>query len=87
MTEDSRPKRVVSYNQEAVLCPVCKKRIRLNNDGCLRVHFSGKMGSEKCMGSKAHPDKALPTIFIQDDDGSVPPVTIGTGVNLFSDQP
>lgn len=50
-----KPKRQVSYNQDAVLCPACTKRIRLNNSGRLRVHMSGKMGSDKCMGSNAEP--------------------------------
>jgi hypothetical protein len=50
-----KAKRQVSYNQNAVLCPACKKRIRLNNNGKLRVHISGKVGSDKCMGSNAEP--------------------------------
>lgn len=48
-----RPKRKVSYNQSAVLCPLCKKRIRLNNNGHIRIHVSGKVGSEKCGASNA----------------------------------
>lgn len=51
----TKVKRQVSYNQEAVLCPACKKRIRLNNNGKLRVHLAGKVGSDKCMGSNADP--------------------------------
>ena len=47
----TKTKRQVSYNQEAILCPMCKKRIRLNNDNYSRVHISGKAGSEKCPGS------------------------------------
>jgi hypothetical protein len=50
-----KTKRQVSYNEDAVLCPACKKRIRLNNDGHVRTHMSGKMGSGKCMGSNATP--------------------------------
>lgn len=49
------PKRKVSYNQKAVLCPVCTKRIRLNNSGRLRVHLVDKVGSDKCMGSNSDP--------------------------------
>lgn len=48
-------KRKVSYNPEAVLCPACKKRIRLNNNGRLRVHVFSKMGSMKCPNSDAEP--------------------------------
>jgi hypothetical protein len=47
------PKRQVSYNPKAVLCPFCTKRIRLNNDGRLRIHQSGRMGSGNCEGSGA----------------------------------
>jgi hypothetical protein len=54
MTEP-RPKRQVSYNESAILCPACNKRIRLNNNGRVRVHMSGKVGSDKCMGSNAVP--------------------------------
>jgi hypothetical protein len=46
-------KRQVSYNQEAILCPHCKKRIRLNNDGRVRKHVSGKAKSPECEGSDA----------------------------------
>lgn len=59
---DQKPKRQVSYNEDAVLCPACKKRIRLNNDGRVRTHMSGKMGSGKCMGSNAEP-LAQPVTF------------------------
>jgi hypothetical protein len=45
--------RKVSYNQEAILCPHCKKRIRLNNDGRVRKHVSGKAKSPECEGSDA----------------------------------
>jgi len=48
-----KPKRQVNYNQDVILCPVCKKRIRLNNNGRVRVHMSGKIGSSKCVGSDA----------------------------------
>lgn len=44
----TKTKRQVSYNPDAVLCPGCKKRIRLNNNGRIRVHVTGRMGSEKC---------------------------------------
>lgn len=50
-----KPKRQVSYNAEAILCPYCKKRIRLNNNGKARVHLSGKTGSERCAGSEVEP--------------------------------
>jgi uncharacterized protein YlaI len=50
-----KTKRKVNYNQEAVLCPVCKKRIRLNNNGRLRVHMVGKVGSEDCPESNTLP--------------------------------
>lgn len=50
-----KPKRQVSYNQDAVLCPLCKKRIRLNNNGRLRIHKSAKMGSPNCPGSDKKP--------------------------------
>ena len=49
------PKRQVSYNQKAVLCPACQKRIRLNNSGRVRIHLSAKTGFDKCMGSNADP--------------------------------
>lgn len=45
--------RKVSYNPEAILCPECKKRIRLNNDGRVRKHVSGKAKSPECKGSNA----------------------------------
>lgn len=48
-------KRQVKYNEDAILCPICKKRIRLNNDGRVRIHVSGKAGSSKCMGSNVEP--------------------------------
>lgn len=51
-----RPKRQVSYNPDAVLCPSCTKRIRLNNSGRLRVHMIGKVGSDPCPGSNAEPE-------------------------------
>lgn len=55
---DLKIKRQVSYNKEAVLCPDCKKRIRLNNDGRVRIHIIGKLGSEECPGSDARPGAA-----------------------------
>lgn len=55
--ELQRVKRRVSYNQEVTLCPDCKKRIRLNNDGRVRKHVSGKAGSPECRGSDAAPTK------------------------------
>jgi hypothetical protein len=48
-------KRQVSYNQDAVLCPECKKRIRLNNNGRVRIHIMGKLGSKECPGSDTQP--------------------------------
>lgn len=51
--ELQRVKRQVSYNQEAILCPHCTKRIRLNNNGRVRKHVSGKSGSPECEGSDA----------------------------------
>jgi len=55
MADDTKPKRAVKYNEDAVLCPACMKRIRLNNNGRVRTHMAGKMGSDKCMGSNANP--------------------------------
>lgn len=52
---EPKPKRQVSYNQRAVLCHACQKRIRLNNNGCLRLHVKDKAGSDKCVGSNAKP--------------------------------
>lgn len=51
----TKPKRQVKYNPEAVLCSTCKKRIRLNNNGRLRVHNVGKAGSERCESSNNYP--------------------------------
>ena|SRR5690348_611463 len=51
----AKPKRKVSYNQDVILCPDCKKRIRLNNDGRVRKHLKGKSGSYECPGSYASP--------------------------------
>ena len=48
-------KRQVSYNQDVILCPDCKKRIRLNNDGRVRKHVRGRSGSPECRGSYASP--------------------------------
>jgi hypothetical protein len=48
------PKREVHYNEQAVLCPTCTKRIRLNNSGRLRVHWVGKRGSATCKGSNCY---------------------------------
>lgn len=63
-TDDVRPKRKVSYNQAAVICPSCNKRIRLNNDGLMRVHVASKMGSEQCVGSASTvPQAALDSLF------------------------
>jgi hypothetical protein len=59
-----KPKRKVSYNQDVVLCSVCKKRIRLNNSGRLRLHVAGKIGSDKCVGSDAKP----PVVVLTDAD-------------------
>lgn len=53
--ELARVKRQVSYNQDVILCPDCKKRIRLNNDGRVRKHAKGKSGSYECPGSYASP--------------------------------
>ena len=53
-------KRQVSYNEDAVLCQQCRKRIRLNNNGRVRVHISGKAGSERCPGSDAIGDSVDP---------------------------
>ena len=50
-----KAKRKVSYNQEVILCPDCKKRIRVNNNGLVRKHSSGKTGSPECRGSNASP--------------------------------
>lgn len=50
---EQQSKRQVSYNQDAVLCKICKKRIRLNNNGRVRIHVFGKSGSDKCSGSNA----------------------------------
>jgi hypothetical protein len=50
-----KAKRKVSYNQDVVLCPICTKRIRLNNNGRLRIHVAGKVGSNKCVGSNSEP--------------------------------
>lgn len=50
----NRPKRQVKYNEEVILCK-CRKRIRLNNNGRVRVHSSGKAGSEKCEWSNLEP--------------------------------
>ncbi len=52
---DVKAKRKVSYNQEAVLCPICTKRIRLNNNGSLRVHVLKRAGSARCAGSMTMP--------------------------------
>ncbi len=55
---ETKTKRHVSYNQDAVLCPDCKKRIRLNNDGRIRAHVSGKAGSGRCQTSGTLADAA-----------------------------
>jgi len=52
---DQPPKRQVRYNEEAILCPTCKKRVRLNNNGLVRKHMSGRLGSPECKGSNADP--------------------------------
>lgn len=59
---ETKPKRKVSYNQEAVLCPSCTKRIRLNNDGRMRIHLVGKIGSPRCKGDNDFPRKATMTV-------------------------
>lgn len=56
MNQEEKTKRSVTYNEDAVLCPGCKKRIRLNNSGRLRVHIAGKIGSGKCLYSDWDPD-------------------------------
>lgn len=53
--QEPKMKRRVSYNPDAVLCPGCTKRIRLNNNGCIRIHRSGKAGSGQCSGSNTKP--------------------------------
>lgn len=57
---DQRPKRQVSYNEEAILCPACTKRVRLNNNGLVRKHMSGKLGSPECIGSNYDPHAGKP---------------------------
>lgn len=80
---EPRTKRRVNYNPEAVLCPVCTKRIRLNNDGRIRVHTMDKMGSGQCMGSGKlavaaglpmvndipSDEKKAPAVVFQKEDG------------------
>lgn len=72
--QTTKPKRQVSYNEDAILCPVCKKRIRLNNNGRVRIHVAGKMGSGKCMGSNAEP-LAAPINFAETNDTAEPKPT------------
>jgi hypothetical protein len=62
-SDDIRPKRQVNYNQNAVLCPICTKRIRLNNNGRLRVHIVGKFGSDQCDGSDTLPAANMPSFW------------------------
>lgn len=90
---EPKAKRQVSYNEDAVLCPACKKRIRLNNDGKVRTHMSGKMGSGKCMGSNATP-LAQPVTFADIENAIAEPREVDSSIfqknelvqdTLFSD--
>jgi hypothetical protein len=88
----AKPKRLVSYNKDAVLCPACKKRIRLNNNGRLRVHIAGKVGSDKCMGSNAEPlthpvNLSSVSNQVESDPKTLPLVfqKSESGTDLFSD--
>lgn len=82
----TKPKRKVSYNQDAILCPACKKRIRLNNNGEPRVHISGKIGSERCMGNKTLTDEHIQALADEAEAGYDPFSQLQPRSGLFSDQ-
>lgn len=83
---DIKPKRQVKYNPDAVLC-VCKKRIRLNNDGRLRIHMAGKMGSARCMGSETLPPVAPAPLSSVSNEAAVDSKTILSSIFEKEDQP
>lgn len=83
---EPKPRRQVSYNPDAVLCPECKKRIRLNNNGRIRVHAAGKAGSEHCSGSNTVPAELnVQVLADQAEAGSEPARLVPRSTLLFSD--